>query len=687
MRKEFIRRQNNRRAARRKAKEEKKYGVKTTMQLYGRMEQESLHEGDFDARQAKSLQSHIHYPEEFKRERAEEERWLAESMDFFKNWIYPLRKVFSNYSRDFMPLRTKTIDFDELQKLRSGLTISDWMIFVNDFELMPWQVTKTQALAIFHYSNLKLGAMNTDLGARRGAQIISFEEYISCLRGVAMGEGFRSLPTSNERINALGSYMRRQAYVKGKNNKVMERRMGNAKIWEKRGFLPLPSSTERVDCPMVEYKFTVPKVLALDESVTIAMEMVDHIVAHAIQRHILTLVRLPLERTVIEPPEAWDGGSTEIKLSKEMENLINSGKPKNIPEQKGKSKVGFGSGFTPTRKTLAQTRREETMKEKYKNRSPLKFGEDAIQKLPLHQLRAARASVEVIRILVNDIFNGSAKQRLLQIYQQPATSDVQGWVQAIRKDGIDDDQFAGFSKRLKERKVFIRRRLPKDKTVPYEYKKLVEEKQRLAKEKKRQRKRQQRQNELKKMLELQRKAYEQKKAQEKQRKKEEKRELRRKKKEEEERLAKITAKQKADVKNWLANGGKRGAGKRKTHEELAAEEKEEAKKRRAAEAKKKRLEKFKLEKEKKNAEVAKSDEAARVKAEAEERARVKALEIEEERKKKEEEDKKKEAEAEKAKESGDDNNNAEENTETNDDGGGGEEENGGIKIDGQGGGD
>ena len=38
-------------------------------------------------------------------------------MDFFKNWIYPLRKVFSNYSRDFMPQRTNTIDFDELQKL------------------------------------------------------------------------------------------------------------------------------------------------------------------------------------------------------------------------------------------------------------------------------------------------------------------------------------------------------------------------------------------------------------------------------------------------------------------------------------------------------------------------------------------------------------------------------------------
>ena len=193
MRKEFIRRQNNRRAARRKAKEEKKYGVKTTQQLYGRMEKDSLHEGDFDARQAKSLQSHIHYPEEYKRAREEQDRWLNESMEYFKNWIYPLRKVFMNYSRDFMPQRINTIDFEELQKLRSGLTISDWMIFVNDFELMPWQVTKTQALAIFHYSNLKLGGGDSGLGARRGAQIITFEEYISCLRGVAMGEGFRSL--------------------------------------------------------------------------------------------------------------------------------------------------------------------------------------------------------------------------------------------------------------------------------------------------------------------------------------------------------------------------------------------------------------------------------------------------------------------------------------------------------------
>ena len=69
---------------------------------------------------------------------------------------------------------------------------------------------------------------------------------------------------------------------------------------------------------------------------------------------------------------------------------------------------------------------------------------------------------------------------------------------------------------------------------------------------------------MKEILSLQRKAYDQKKAREKQLKREEKRDLRRKQKEEEERLAKITAKQKADVKNWLAKEENAvvGAGKR-----------------------------------------------------------------------------------------------------------------------------
>ena len=63
--------------------------------------------------------------------------------------------------------------------------------------------------------------------------------------------------------------------------------------------------------------------------------------------------------------------------------------------------------------------------------------------------------------------------------------------------------------------MFVRRYLPKDKVVPYEYRKMVEEKKRKDQEKRKQRMRDKRQSELKEILSLQRKAYDQKKAREK----------------------------------------------------------------------------------------------------------------------------------------------------------------------------
>ena len=156
------------------------------------------------------------------------------------------------------------------------------------------------------------------------------------------------------------------------------------------------------------------------------------VLMNAIQRHILTLVRIPLERTVVEPEPVWEGGSTEVKLSKDMIKLIESGKPQYTPEKKGKSKVGFGSNFSPIFRTDEELRREEMFKKK----SPLKFGEASIQRLPLHQLRAARASVGVIKILVRDVINGSAKKRLLEVYEAPKQSNLQGWVQAVPPDPL-----------------------------------------------------------------------------------------------------------------------------------------------------------------------------------------------------------------------------------------------------------
>ena len=149
-----------------------------------------------------------------------------------------------------------------------------------------------------------------------------------------MGEGFRSLPTSNERINALGSYMRDKRTC-GEEQQSHVAADGH------------PENMGAEERPHGGYN-TVPRDLGLDPSVVIALEMVDLIVGNAIQRHILTLVRIPLERTVVEPEPVWEGGSTEVKLSKDMMKLIESGKPQYTPEKKGKSKVGFDSNFSPS---------------------------------------------------------------------------------------------------------------------------------------------------------------------------------------------------------------------------------------------------------------------------------------------------------------------------------------------------
>ena len=59
---------------------------------------------------------------------------------------------------------------------------------------------KTQSLALFHLSNTELGVNDNELGARSGQQVLSMNEFVSCLRGVAMGETFRTLPSMEERV-------------------------------------------------------------------------------------------------------------------------------------------------------------------------------------------------------------------------------------------------------------------------------------------------------------------------------------------------------------------------------------------------------------------------------------------------------------------------------------------------------
>ena len=97
-----------------------------------------------------------------------------------------------------------------------------------------------------------------------------------------MGEGFQSLPTVSERIVAMGSFMRRQAYIAGENlGDVMRRRMGDCRVWE------------HDPAPMMEYVYGTASAQPAGIADSSA-EMVDlsHLSCHL---HILTLSAVELE--------------------------------------------------------------------------------------------------------------------------------------------------------------------------------------------------------------------------------------------------------------------------------------------------------------------------------------------------------------------------------------------------------
>merc|ERR1712166_864877 len=255
-------------------------------------------------RQAAMLKLHLESKEESLAKRAKQTVWIEESQELFKKWHAPLKYIFNNYSKDFVSTRARSKDFTALSELSGGLTVGDWMIFCRDFRFVPHLMNKTQSLALFHLSNTELGVQDTELGARGGQQILSYNEFISCLRGVAMGEGFRTLPTMKERVIALGSFMRRQAYTFGplKHSRPIDRfkgdtgslkkRMGTCAVWERR-------------CPLIEYVYMVPASLKFPDSLRIASEMVDLIASRACHIHTLTLCPVELEETEEEQEEAW----------------------------------------------------------------------------------------------------------------------------------------------------------------------------------------------------------------------------------------------------------------------------------------------------------------------------------------------------------------------------------------------
>jgi hypothetical protein len=522
--------------------EEVQLGVQQEV-LYGRKAKANLHQGTFHERQAKMLRMHLQAETVAKKKRKEQLLWLESSAKLFKAWDVPLKWIFRNYSRDFVPSTVRTKDFDQLMKLQGGLSIQDWMIMNKDFKIVPWLVSKTESLAIFHYANTELGIEDTELGARVGTQVLSYPEFISALRGVAMGEGFRSLPRVPDRIVALCAFMRRQAYTMGGlKNKVLDRRMGNPKQWEAKG------------CPMTEYVYMIPRSLNLNQSLRISLEIVDLIVARAVAAHILTLCPISIEPSQPEREPEWEPPTTVAMDDEVLQRLTEKKKGVYVPKKKPPSKTGFGSGFSP----LPQQR----VKKRSKVRR--RFGDKAIGNLPLRFVHAGKAAISIISELVDDCVDGTARHRLDELYDIQGTGVIAVLTAEHRREV--KGRFVKM-KHSSKRKV----NLAPPNLSPKEHEKADSRRAREAalaakREKQRERKRLERQKELQAQLKVL-------KAQRAEKQAEQEMEMKRKKDEEDRmredaRIAMIQQQEeaKAKIQKWKEEGGRPGKGPRKkTH--------------------------------------------------------------------------------------------------------------------------
>jgi hypothetical protein len=357
---------------------------------------------------------------------------------------------------------------------------------------------QTQSLALFHLSNTELGVQDTELGARSGQQILSYNEFISCLRGVAMGEGFRTLPTIKEKVIALGSFLRRQAYTFGplKHGKTKDRfkvdtgslktRMGDCVVWEKRA-------------PLIEYVYMVPPSLNLPDSLRICLEIVDLICSKApLHMHTLTLCPVTLEESEEVEEEAWAPPEGKPVDPDVLERLFGDPtKNQKPPKPPAKKTSGFGGSYVKPP--------DKNPNEKKRKKGKRRFGETTIGRLPLRHVHAAKACIAILAEIADSCVSGKGRARLEQVWELDGRTGGEAIQNSRRKKGMGKRAFVGLQKK-KQKKLPPRKNLHPKETEKADVRRERDKMVAMRKQEKDQLRRMKRQQELKLIIEEQKKA-------------------------------------------------------------------------------------------------------------------------------------------------------------------------------------
>lgn len=392
--------------------------------------------------------------------------YQLEAVEMFRRWHKPLRWLFHMYAHADATTEVKETSFEEQQEAGVTMGPREWQILCRDFDIVPELGTMDKSGKCFVKGNIALNHEGDK-------QECSFEEFNSIMRRlVEYIPLFNKLPSYNSRVAAVMGYMRKKACVYDKTDgrgDLKNRRMGDLRVWQ----------SDYVD--MVNYEYEVPAHLGYSLSLMHVLEIVDGLILKIFNKHILTYAPNSWNDSEWKPPkELWKPDITEVELSPAMKRLYVPSKTHSrnfeiTPLQTGLETTSFSS--TALRferdivreKLLAYHEAQGIVPVWDMPRKPLVFGEECVRRFALKSVAAARAAIEVIGDIADDVvelIEGSedisiAKNKLMDIndgeYQFEAPLDLS--IYTFIPD-LTDPLEVGFIKRRKKFVKIGRTRVP-----------------------------------------------------------------------------------------------------------------------------------------------------------------------------------------------------------------------------------
>jgi len=330
---------------------------------------------------------------------AREVEFEKQSVIMMETWTKPLKWLYYMYAHADCGMLVKEETFYEQKMSGLQIGIREWQILCRDFLITPCMGTVKENSNHYHSANISMKTEGDKLA-------MEFDEFCCAFRHIAReAPCLQEIPSEEERILAMMSFMRRQACIVDKNERgtLKNRRMGDRRHW-----------TSKV-IPMIEWRRTIPAHFGFTPQSVMVMEILDDLVFDTFGVHTLPNVPVPWNKeTWDDPPKKWVPKTT---VPDDDSVIRRNYLVKQPPPEPKKSKY---KGFTSSaRRFRYQAKDEDKVTEADAlNVRVRRFGDSALKQLPLKWLRTGKICVELLDKLIGDVMNGNARGRLKQRYGQ-----------------------------------------------------------------------------------------------------------------------------------------------------------------------------------------------------------------------------------------------------------------------------